>query len=114
MSDENNGAAEAAEQEQAPARLKQNGETQPAAGTKTRRVWDIADEISASKERPALRDEVMSQCESEKINKGTAATQYGRWTRFHGLSRDDLNKIRSAEKEAAAEAAAEQESKEAA
>lgn len=68
----------------------------PAVGTITRRVWDIADEISAKTKRPALREEVVDSAKSEEINQSTASTQYGRWARSVGLSRVDLAKIRKA------------------
>ena len=88
------------EEKAAPvAKVQQNGETQPAAGTKTRRVWDIAQEISEQTNRPALRSEVLAQAAQEKINNGTAATQYGRWTKFHGLTKEALNAVRESLKE---------------
>ena len=68
----------------------------PAAGTITGRVWDIAHEISVSKQRPGLREEVLNAAKSEGINQNTASTQYGRWARSVGLTRADLSKIRRA------------------
>ena len=85
---------------------KQNGETQPREGTITRRVWDIADEISASEKRPALRKEVLARAEGEKLKTAMAATQYGRWTRFHGLTREKLKAVRQGLREAAKASAA--------
>ena len=61
--------------------------TKPGSGTKTRRVWDIADEITARNRRSALRQEVISAAQKEGLNPNTASTQYGRWARFNGLSR---------------------------
>ena len=72
--------------------------TRPAAGTTTRRVWDISDELSARYHRPALRKEVLNAAKNEGINQNTAATQYGRWTRFNRLTKADRIKIREAEK----------------
>lgn len=68
----------------------------PAAGTRTGRVWEIADEISAKAQRPALREEVLNAAKIEGINPNTASTQYGRWARSIGLNRADLVKIRKA------------------
>ena len=76
----------------------QNGVSKPASGTKTGRVWEIADEISALKQRPALREEVMGACEEEGINRGTIATQYARWTQFYGVTKEDRQVAREAAK----------------
>ena len=70
--------------------------TKPGAGTKTRRIWDIADEITASNQRPALREEVLDAAKSEGLRQSTASTQYGRWARSVGLTRADIAKIRQA------------------
>jgi hypothetical protein len=83
-----------------PAKITQNGVTRPAAGTKTARVWEIADAISASKGRPALREEVMAAGEAEGMNRGTIATQYARWTEFFAVSKEDRAAARAAEKPA--------------
>lgn len=77
-------------------RLSQNGVSRPANGTKTSRVWEIADAISAANQRPALREEVMTQGEAEGLNKGTIATQYARWTVFNGVSSTDRSAARAA------------------
>lgn len=87
-------------------REKRNGVTRPSPGTMTGRVWDIADEISRSTKRPALRDEVMKRGLAEGIAKGTVATQYGRWCTFYEVTAAARSSARSAEKEAAAAAAA--------
>ncbi len=61
------------------------GET-PAATSTTGKVWVIADRVLAS--RPAItaatdwkpiRDSIIAACESEGINKATAATQYSKF-----------------------------------
>lgn len=82
--------------------VKQNDVAQPKPGTKTRRVWDIADEISAEKARPAIRSEVMEQCKTEGLSLGTAATQFGRWCAFHGLTPEDMKAAREQAKAAEA------------
>lgn len=75
-----------------------NGVSQPREGTKTRRVWEIADQVSSETQRPALRNEVLEQGEAEGLSKGTIATQYGRWCTFHGVTRDQLKAARDAMK----------------
>lgn len=62
-----------------------NGITRPNPNTKTGRVFEIADEISAIEGAPAKRGDVLKVCDEEGINKATAATQYGRWRKFNGL-----------------------------
>lgn len=60
--------------------------TRPGSGTKTRQIWDIADEISARNGRPALRQEVVSAAQKQGLNPNTASTQYSRWARSNGLT----------------------------
>ena len=88
-------------------RERQNGFTRPLAGTKTGLVWDIADKISAEKQRPALRDEVMAEYKAqvEGASDGTISTQYSRWCGFHGVQ-EVLRKMRADEKAKEAEAKA--------
>lgn len=62
-----------------------NGITRPKADTATGRVWAIADAQSAKLQKPAGRKAVIDECVAEKINSATAATQYGRWRKYHGL-----------------------------
>lgn len=104
MAETGEGAAPAPEAEtpkvaDKPKLLSQNGVTQPSEGTKTRRVWDIATEISTSVNRPALRDEVMAQGEKEGLSKGTIATQYGKWCQFYGVSVEQRKAARAINKE---------------
>ena len=75
-----------------------NGVSRPAAGSKTAEVWTIADRISAEKKRPALREEVMAAGEAAKLNRGTIATQYARWTEFFGVTKEQRAAARDAEK----------------
>lgn len=63
-----------------------NGVTRPAANTKTGLVWVIADRLSAAAGAPAERKAVMDQCKEEGVNEATAATQYGRWRKYYGLT----------------------------
>lgn len=62
-----------------------NGITRPKPGTKTCRVWEIADAQSANLGAPAPRKGVLEECVAEDLNSATAATQYGRWRKYHGL-----------------------------
>lgn len=96
-------AAAAPEAEKAPKveRQKQNGFTRPLPGSKTGKVWDVADKISAEKKRPALRDEVIEAYKKEvpDARDGTVSTQYSRWCGFHGVQ-DVLRKMRAEQKAA--------------
>lgn len=51
----------------------------PAAGTATRRVWDIADEMTARGHGLARRAEVIRRYVEEGGNANTASTQYHNW-----------------------------------
>jgi hypothetical protein len=87
-----------------------NGVTMPGDGTKTRRVWEIADGISSANSRPALRDEVMEAGLAEGLSKGTLATQYGKWCTYYGVdkaTKADVRKQLKAEAAPAEPAAAE-------
>lgn len=65
----------------------QNGVTMPKAGTQTRRIWDVSDELTSSTGKTAVRGAVMEICEKEGLNKATIATQYGRWCKYHGYTK---------------------------
>lgn len=86
-------------------RVRQNGQTRPAAGSKTGLVWDIADEISQKERRPALRNEVFDVLEkrAKEPSYAMAGTQYSRWCAFHDVT-SELKKFKGkdrAEKDAA-------------
>lgn len=68
-----------------PAKIEQNGVTRPGAGTATEKVWLIADQLSAAAGAAAPRADVLKAAEAEGINVSTAATQYGKWTKFYGI-----------------------------
>lgn len=70
-------------------KIEQNGVTRPSAGTKTARVWEISDTLSAAAGKPAKRREVLVAAVEEEINVATAATQYGRWRKFFGLGKEE-------------------------
>lgn len=76
-----------AKEEKAPKveQPKANGVSRPKDGTKTGQVWAIADELSEAAGEPAKRKPVLEAAETAGINAATAATQYGRWRKFHGL-----------------------------
>ena len=76
--------AEAAQKE-AVVKDTKNGVTRPGSGTKTGRIWEIADTMSAELQAPAGRKVVLEAAEKEEINSATAATQYGRWRKYNGL-----------------------------
>lgn len=105
--------AEAAEPTKAKAKPKKepvpkdtvNGVTRPKSGTKTGRVWEIADAQSKQKGEPAPRKAVIDEAMTDDINAATAATQYGRWRKYHGLKAEPkAPKAPKAETEAMAEA----------
>ena len=59
--------------------------TKPTQGTKTGRVWEIADKISRESGRLAHRKQVVDAYVAEGGNPNTASTQYAYWK----LSRDE-------------------------
>lgn len=81
------GAAAAPKAPKAPKveREKQNGQTKPAPGTKTGRLWQIIDDISAELKEPAPRKTVLERAEKEGFNLAMAASLYAHWRKFHGL-----------------------------
>ena len=69
-------------------REKQNGQTKPAEGTLTRKLWDIIDGISAKNAAPATRKEVMEAAAAAvpPFNTAMSASLYSHWRKFHGLT----------------------------
>lgn len=55
----------------------------PAEGTKTRVIWDLADEIAASG-KAVIRKEVIAKAIAMGVNPATAATQFARWRAEQG------------------------------
>ena len=86
--------------EKAP-KIEQNGVSRPKAGTKTARVWEITDALSAQGGAPAARKDVLEAAGKEGINQATAATQYGRWRKFFGLGKEVVAKPEAEAAEAA-------------
>lgn len=72
--------------------------TRPGEGTKTGRVWEIADKLT-KKDQPAVRAEVMEQALSEGLNSAMIATQYQRWRQFNGVSTRSPRAPREVEEE---------------
>lgn len=62
-----------------------NGIARPKNGSKTGRVWEIADSISGASGKPAERKPVFEACAKEGINPATTATQFGLWRGYYGL-----------------------------
>lgn len=55
----------------------------PAAGSKTGKVWEIAEAIWQAAGRPSetkgIRKQIIDACEAEGINGSTASVQFGKW-----------------------------------
>ena len=51
----------------------------------TGRIWALADNISAAKNRPVIRGELIKAAKAEGIPESTVSTQYYRWRRYYGL-----------------------------
>jgi hypothetical protein len=65
--------------------VSQRGVTQPKEGTKTRRVWDLADQLSKDKGAAVAIGELAPVAAKEGLNDATIRTQYARWKAFHGV-----------------------------
>ncbi len=74
------------------AKVIQNGIPRPTVGTTSGMVWQIAENISESLNAPAPRKDVIAVTTEKGINEATAATQYGRWRKFHGLTKEIILK----------------------
>lgn len=81
MADETTQATQAAK----PPKDEKNGIVRPAAGTLIHKVWQTAEDLSATLGRPATRSEVRDAI-GDSVNPATTATQYARWTKYHGVS----------------------------
>ena len=55
----------------------------PRPGTRTGRVWEIADEITREKGRRAERREVVERYVAENGKRNTASTQFQYWKKHH-------------------------------
>jgi hypothetical protein len=60
----------------------------PKTGSKTGRVWEIADKVWTDNGSPSnikpLRGAIVSACEAEGINGSTASVQYSKWLKTKG------------------------------
>jgi 5-methylcytosine-specific restriction protein B len=63
----------------------------PGKGTKTGRVWEIADEAIAQTSSGSVRDAVLREALSENINANTATTQYSRWQKARRIANLSVN-----------------------
>jgi len=89
-----------------------NGVTRPKSGTICGRIWEMADALSATIGVPADRASILEQAKIEGINDATAATQYGKWCKFYGVTKPHAEKaaaevVEEAAAEVVEEAAAE-------
>lgn len=80
-----------------------NGVVRPSADTSTGKIWGFADALSASTGEPAKRADVLKKAEEAGINPTTAATQFGRWCKYHGLTKPKATKVEEVKVEGAAE-----------
>lgn len=75
----------------APTKPEKEKSSEPSAPRKpgaTKMVWDIADARHSANpglDLKALRKLIVAECESQGINAGTAATQFGKWKASKGL-----------------------------
>ena len=60
----------------------------PRPGTRTGRVWEIADEITREQGRRAERHEVIDRYAAENGNRNTASTQYQYWKKHQDEPRN--------------------------
>ena len=68
-----------------------HSEHRPSSGTRTGRVWEIADELTRSNGRTATRGEVVKQFTSEGGNPNTASTQFHKWKQTQRSAPADRN-----------------------
>ncbi len=85
-------SAPAHAQQAAAVRAPSTNNDAPKAGSKTGRVWEIADNVfgnmqaeRGSVDLKMLRKDIITACESEGINPSTASVQFGAWKKAKGL-----------------------------
>lgn len=62
-----------------------NGITRPSAGTTCAKVWDLAEDLTATMGRTAPLSVVVDTAKAQGINQFTARTQYACWRKFNGI-----------------------------
>lgn len=63
--------------------------SRPRPGTRTGRVWEVADEVTREKGRRASRREVLERIVAENGNPATANTQYQHWKSSYEVAVED-------------------------
>lgn len=63
--------------------------SRPRPGTRTGRVWEVADEVTQEKGRRASRREVVERIVAENGNPATANTQYQHWKSSYEVAVED-------------------------
>ena len=63
--------------------------SRPRPGTRTGRVWEVADELTQEKGRRASRREVVERIVAENGNPATANTQYQHWKSSYEVAVED-------------------------
>lgn len=78
---------EKAKKEPKPAKIKdaKNGIPRPSADTTCGKVWAIADKLTKG-DKVAKRKDVLEATTKAEIDASTAATQFGRWRRYNGIT----------------------------
>lgn len=69
------------------ARVVQNGQPMPGAGTIGAKLWDIFDETSTALQRPAKLSECLEKVTAAGIKTSSATAGYAHWRKFYGLTK---------------------------
>lgn len=71
--------------------MQTNSAPRPSFGTKTGRIWEIADEITRETGRIAKRQAVIDAFRKEGGNPNTASTQYSQWHAYKKANPQTIN-----------------------
>ena len=63
-----------------------NGVKRPGEGTKTGKVWEIADKLREKHGKELKRADVLAEGQKKGLSIGTLATQFQNWRIFNGLA----------------------------
>jgi len=63
-----------------------NGIKRPTERGKTAMPWNVADKLTEKFGRPALRSEVLAECEKKGCSPGMATSQFQNWRVFNGIA----------------------------